>query len=194
MRRLSMYCQRQNNEHPSSLLRNPENASNEFFLGFKSALKRIYNRCLKNNPSSDFLCACGLNCQVIEMENFYYGKQFWQQGTIQESSLQTHCNLFAYSEGSGNHFAVHEYISPYQGFHLGTGISKLTRESPFYQVNDSQSIGGWPSQLWRNDVGHGNIKAHASIRVSSFRKKQNRYPNNLRVAIPPRRKAFSQNG
>ena len=113
---------------------NPENASNKFFLDFKSALKTTYNRYRKNNPSSDFLRACGLNCQGIEMEEFYYGTRFWQQGTIQKSSTQTHCNpLFAYSEGSGSHFAVHEYTSPYHGFHLETGRSKLTRESPFYQ-------------------------------------------------------------
>ena len=28
---------------------------------------------------------------------------------------------------------MHEYTSPFHGFHLGTGSSKLTRESPFYQ-------------------------------------------------------------
>ena len=127
---------------------NPKNASNEFFLSFKSALKRTYSRYHKNNPSCDFLRACGLNCQLVETQDFYYGKQFWQQGTIQKSSTQTHCNpLFAYSEGSGSHFAVHEYTSPYHGFHLGMGLSKLTLRiailsGPIITRRHSQSIGG----------------------------------------------------
>ena len=113
---------------------NPKNINDEFSLNFKSALKSIYNHYHESNSSSDFLRVYEVNCQLIEMEGFYYGKQFWQQGIIQKSSSLTHCNpLFVYSERSRNHFAMHEYTSSFHEFHLGMRSSKLIRESSLYQ-------------------------------------------------------------
>lgn len=129
--------------HYWSQYMNPVNSTPAVFHEFKAAVEKCYNTAHKNLGSIDFCRSCGPYCiyvQSIESKQDFenHVKTFWKYGTIHSRDItdRQHCNpLFKYSSASGSRFSVHKHTCPFLGFHLATSLSKLTRDSPFYQGN-----------------------------------------------------------